>query len=158
MALVSDAESAVSAEPGDGGFDDPVVAAEPGRGLDADSGDLVADAPLVQRAVAVGDVVGLRGFPATRAAPGSDLRDVLDQRFEGLRVVRVRTRDPECEWQSGEVGQDVRSRQPRRAGRVPPGGASPTESLGPFVGFLLVTEFRLTKEMSRYRNDEASPR
>jgi hypothetical protein len=38
-----DGEAAVAAEPGDGAFDGPAVAAEPLRGLDADAGDAVAD-------------------------------------------------------------------------------------------------------------------
>lgn len=60
----------------------------------------------------VGDVVGLvgvdfRGFPATRAAPGSDLGDALDERLERLGVMQVRARDPEREREPVPVGQDV---------------------------------------------------
>jgi hypothetical protein len=76
------------------------VTAEAGRGLDAAAGDAVADTLLAQRGVAVGDVVGLVGvdfrrFAAARATPRPDLRDALNQRFEGLGVVEVRSRDGE---------------------------------------------------------------
>jgi hypothetical protein len=52
--------------------------------------------------VAVGDVIGLvrvelRGFPASGAARGADLRDALNERFEGLGVVEVGTGDAEGE-------------------------------------------------------------
>lgn len=92
VALVSQGQAAVAAEPGDGALDDPSVSPEPGRRLDAAAGDAIADAPFAQRAVAVGDVVGIVGVdlrrpPAARAEPRADLWDALYERLERLRVV-----------------------------------------------------------------------
>lgn len=46
VALVSNGEAAKAAKPGDGALDDPTVSAQPGRGLDATTRDVVADAPF----------------------------------------------------------------------------------------------------------------
>jgi hypothetical protein len=64
VALISDGEAAVAAEPGDGPLDGPTVAAQAGRGLDAAAGDAVTDPAFTQGPVAVGDVV----MPCRRGA------------------------------------------------------------------------------------------
>jgi hypothetical protein len=95
VALVSQGQAAVAAEPGDGAFDGPPVSAQAFRGFDADAGDAVADVPLAQEPVVGGDVVGLvrvdlRGLAPPGTAAGPDSGDALDERFEGLGVVEVR--------------------------------------------------------------------
>lgn len=112
MAFVSQDQAAVAAEPGDGAFYDPAVAAESGRGFDAAPRDAVADASFAQGPVAVGDVVGLvgvefRGFAAPGPALGPDLRNALDERLQGLGVVEVRGRDSQNKGQAVPVGEDV---------------------------------------------------
>jgi hypothetical protein len=112
VALVSQGQAAVAAEPGDGALDGPAAAAEPLRGFDADAGDPVADAPLTQQPVVGGNVVGLvrvdlHGLAPPGSAPGLDLRDALQEWFEGLGVVEVRRRDRQGKRQAGAVGQDV---------------------------------------------------
>jgi hypothetical protein len=86
--------------------------AEAGRGLDAAAGDAVADPAFAQCTVAVGDVVGLvgvelRGFAPTRAVPGPDLGDALDERLQCLTVMQVRGRDAQGEGQAVPIGEDV---------------------------------------------------
>jgi hypothetical protein len=89
IALVSQGQAAVAAEPGDGAFDDPAVPTQPGRRLDAAAGDAVADPAFAQCPVAIGNVVGLVGvdlrwFAAAWSAPGADLREALKERLERL--------------------------------------------------------------------------
>jgi hypothetical protein len=115
VALLSDGEAAVAAEPGDGPLDGPTVAAQAGRGLDAAAGDAVTDPAFMQGPVAVGDVVclvgvELRGFAAARSAPRLDLRDALHQRFESLAVVEVGGRDAQGQRRPVPAGEDVELR------------------------------------------------
>jgi len=61
VSFVSDGESAVAEEPGDGPFDLPTVSAQAFGGLDPGAGDAWDDAPGAQPGKSFGGVVGLIG-------------------------------------------------------------------------------------------------
>src|SRR5512135_1106408 len=60
-AVVAQAETLVTEQPGDGAFDHPAAPAEPAMGLDAAAGDAGEDAAAAQIGAAAGEVVGLVG-------------------------------------------------------------------------------------------------
>src|SRR5512135_1817435 len=70
-AVVAQAETLVTEQPGDGAFDHPAAPAEPAMGLDAAAGDAGEDAAAAQIGAAAGEVVGLVGMQLGRAAAGS---------------------------------------------------------------------------------------
>ena len=86
-AVVADEESFELVEPGEGAFDDPAVAAEAGAVRLEPSGDLGADAPLLQFGAAAAGVVGaVGGDPGGLTGHG---RDPVDQRDQLGDVVSV---------------------------------------------------------------------
>lgn len=100
VAFVADGEAAVAAEPGDGAFDLPTVAAEAFAGVDAAAGDARGDAAGTEPAAVFGGVVPLVGAEfagpvAARSAAGADRGDAGDQRLQRLAVVGVGGGDPD---------------------------------------------------------------
>src|SRR5512135_3556211 len=69
-AVVAQAETLVTEQPGDGAFDHPAAPAEPAMGLDAAAGDAGEDAAAAQIGAAAGEVVGLVGVQLGRRRRG----------------------------------------------------------------------------------------
>lgn len=112
VAFVADGEAAVAAEPGDGAFDLPAVAAEAFAGVDAAAGDAGGDAAFAQPSAVAGGVVALVGAEfagpaAARSAAGPDRGDAGDQWLQRLPVVGVRGGDADDQGQAVRVGQDM---------------------------------------------------
>lgn len=112
LAFVATAKSAAAGEPGHGSFDDPSVAAQPLGGLDALTGDAVADASLAQPSAQVIVVVALVGMelsrlPAARTSTGEDRGDPSHKRFQTLAVMQVAAGDAQRERQSVPIGEQV---------------------------------------------------
>lgn len=87
LAFVAAVQASTAGQPGDSSFDNPAVAAEPLRGLDALAGDAVAYAaaaePSPQVVVAIALVrVQLPGAPAAGPTAGTNGRDSADERFQ----------------------------------------------------------------------------
>lgn len=92
--LVADAQAAVAMPPGEGAFDDPAVAAQPLRGLDATAGDARANVATAGGRPATRKIVALVGmhlgrFAARASAPLADDRYGVEQRHKTQRAVRV---------------------------------------------------------------------
>jgi hypothetical protein len=98
--------------PGEGAFDDPAVAAEPGAVLGLAACDLGFDPPAAEFAPVLVVVVAAVGSDAVGAPPGpTDLaahgRDTVDERDQLCDVVAVAARDRESERDPGRVDQEV---------------------------------------------------
>jgi hypothetical protein len=111
-AVVADEQALVVVQPGEGAFDDPADAAEPGAVLGLAAGDLRLDlaraqfAPVFVVVVAAvsGDPVGLSSRSADLAAHG---RYSLDQRDQLGDVVAVAAGDCPRERDPGRVYEKV---------------------------------------------------
>lgn len=93
-AVVADEQPFELVEPGEGAFDDPAVAAEPGAVLVFAPRDLGRDAALAELAtVAVVVVAAIGAEPVRAAARSADLaanrRDAVDERDQLSTVVAV---------------------------------------------------------------------
>jgi hypothetical protein len=111
-AVVADEQSLVVVQPGEGAFDDPADAAEPGAVLGLTTSDLRLDLAGAQLApVLVVVVTAVGGNPLRPAAWPADLaahrRDTLDERDELGDVVAVAARDRPREWDPGRVYEKV---------------------------------------------------
>lgn len=94
LALVAAVEPAAADEPGHGPFDNPPVASQPLRGLDAAAGGAVPDAAPAEpsaRVVVVVALVGVKlaGLPSTGSSSRSDRGNPAYARLEALTVVHV---------------------------------------------------------------------
>jgi hypothetical protein len=111
-AVVADEQPLEVMEPGEGAFDDPADAAEPGAVLGLATRDLRSDAapaelvPVLVVVVAAvgGDAVGTTPRPAHLAA---HRRHALDQRDQLGDVVAVAARNRPGEREPGRVDQEV---------------------------------------------------
>ena len=111
-AVGADEESAAVVEPGEGAFDDPAVAAEPGAVLGLAAGDHGLDAALPEQAAvlvvvvaAVGDQrVGSPSRPADAAA---DRRHPVEQREQLGDVVAVAAGERPGERDPAAVYEEV---------------------------------------------------
>lgn len=111
-AVVADEQSFELVQPGEGAFDDPAVAAEPGAMLDPSASDLGDDAAAAQLAavlVVVITTVGADPFgsPTRTAGFASDGRDTVEQRQQLGDVVAVAARDRPGERDPGRVYEQV---------------------------------------------------
>src|SRR5512142_1184103 len=114
-AVVAQAETLVTEQPGDGAFDHPAAPAEPAIGLDAAAGDAGEDAAAAQIGAAAGEVVALVGVQLRRAAAAAgsaaagplDRGGGIEQRLEQPAVVGVRRGQQRGKGDPGGVDQDV---------------------------------------------------
>ena len=111
-AVVADEQSLVVVQPGEGAFDDPARAAEPGAMIGLAAGDLRLDpagaklAPVLVVVVAAvgGEAVGPSTWPPDLAANG---RDALDQRHQLCDVVAVAAGDRPSQRKAGRVYEQM---------------------------------------------------
>jgi hypothetical protein len=68
--LVADGQASEPVEPGQGAFDDPVMAPQTPAAPDAAPGDPIADAALAQVAMAARQVIGFVGGELVRSPAG----------------------------------------------------------------------------------------
>jgi hypothetical protein len=111
-AVGADEESAAVVEPGEGAFDDPTVAAEPGAVLALAAGDHGLDAALPEQAAVLVVVVAAVGDQCPRSVPwaagaAADGRHPVEQ-FEQLRdVVAVAAGERPGERDAAAVYEEV---------------------------------------------------
>jgi hypothetical protein len=111
-AVVADEQPFEVVEPGEGAFDDPAGAAEPGAVLGLAAGDLGLDAALPELAPVLvvvvaavgGEPVGSFARPADTAGDG---RDGVDERDQLGDVVAVAAAERPGERDTGRVDQEL---------------------------------------------------
>ena len=111
-AVVTDEQSFELVQPGEGAFDDPAVAAEPGAVLGLAAGDLGCDPAFPELAAAgvvvvaaVGsDTIGAASRPTGLAA---HRRHAVDERDQLRAVVAVATRERPGERDPGRVDEEM---------------------------------------------------
>ena len=111
-AVVTNEQSFVVVEPGEGALDDPTNAAKPGAVLGQTTRDLRFDpsgaeltaVPVMVVAAVGDDPVGAAAWPANLAAYR---RDALDERDQLGDVVAVAAGDRPGEWDPGRVYEKV---------------------------------------------------
>ena len=111
-AVVADEQPFQLGQPGEGAFDDPAVAAEPGAVGGSAAGDLGGDAALAEQApvlvVVVAAVGGDRVGPSARAADASAHRGhAVDERDQLRDVVAVSAGDRPGQREPARVDQEV---------------------------------------------------
>ena len=111
-AVVADEEPFELVEPGEGAFNDPAVAAEPGAVLAAAAGDLGCDAATAELAsMALVVVTAVRAQPvgpsAWPADSPADRRHTVEERDQLGDVVAVTARNRPGERDPGRVDQEV---------------------------------------------------
>jgi hypothetical protein len=111
-AVVADKQSLELVQPGEGAFDDPTEAAEPGAVLGLAAGNLRRDPALAEFAAVGGVVVTAVGGQAlgaiARPADASaHRRHALDERDQLGDVVAVAARDRPGERDPGRVDQEM---------------------------------------------------
>jgi energy-coupling factor transporter ATP-binding protein EcfA2 len=110
--LVADEEASVAMQPGEGALDDPAVAAEFGRGLDALARDARGDASGFESGPAVAGIVGLVGVELVWAVPRGavrlpDRRDRVDDVQEHRALVDVRRRQEAGQRDALPIGHQM---------------------------------------------------
>jgi hypothetical protein len=110
--VVADEQPLELVEPGEGAFDDPAVAAEPGAVLGLAPRDLWSDPAPAELAAMTGVVVAAvggdtLGSPARPANLAADRRDAVDERDQLGAVVAVAARERPGERDPGRVDQEV---------------------------------------------------
>ena len=111
-ALAADREPSEAGEPSQGSFDDPAVAAEAIRALDAAAGDARRDRPLATFGSAAAVVAGLVGVEPLRAATGSapavpHARDDVEHGGQHAAVVPVGPAQLKAERRPAGVDHEV---------------------------------------------------
>jgi hypothetical protein len=111
-AVVADEQSFELVEPGEGAFDDPAVAAEPGAMRGVAPCDLGCDPTFAELAAATGVVVGAVGADTRRPSPRpADLaahrRDAVDERDQLGAVVAVAAGERPGERDPTRVDEEV---------------------------------------------------
>ncbi len=111
-AVVADEQSLEVVQPGEGAFDDPAVAAEPGAVLGLAACDLGLDPPAAEFAPVLVVVVAAIGADPIRSPPrpadlSADGRDTVDERDQLGDVVAVAARDREGERDPARVDQEM---------------------------------------------------
>ncbi len=111
-AVVADEQPLELVQPGEGAFDDPAVAAEPGAVLDAAAGDLGCDAAAAEFAtVALVVVAAVCAQPVRSSARPADLaahrRHTVEERDQLRNVMAVTARNRPSEQDPRRVYEKV---------------------------------------------------
>ena len=117
--LVANGQPAETAEPGQGAFNDPAVPSQSLGAVDPAPGDPRLNGAPAQRPAAMREIVALIsmqfGRPPLRSADAvADWRHRVDQLFEEAAVVDVCRGEPDSEWDTSGIGDQVALR-PRSA-------------------------------------------
>ena len=152
--LIADGQPPILAEPGEGPFDHPAVAAQPFAGVEARAGNADLDMALGQRLAAARDVVGLVGVALVWPFAPVPVRlldrwNRIEQRLKNDRVVAVGAGQQLGQRESPALGRNV----PFGAGFAAIGGVG-TDQVAPLLAGMLA----LSRQARLQSMRPASPR